>query len=178
MEFMVRRFTVVSERSFETTLRRLVEAIGASDLMEVFRFDASGVLNKARVPSKESTAQDSRIIRLLVGNPVIMKEMARTAPDAAAYAPITILIDERSDGVRLSYDLMSSLIAPYDSPDALAIANDLDAKIIALLENAAVPPNKEAGIDEARDNPNDPIATCGSLAAADMMLMGVFLNEW
>ena len=34
------------------------------------------------------------------GNPIIMKEMARIVPDAAAYAPVTILVDERADGVR------------------------------------------------------------------------------
>ena len=42
-----------------------------------------------------------------------MKEMAKTVPDAAAYAPITILVDERADGVHLSYDSMASLLAPY-----------------------------------------------------------------
>jgi hypothetical protein len=66
-----------------------------------------------------------------------MKEMAKAVPDAAAYAPITILIDERADGVHLSYDSMASLIAPYGSEPALAVARDLDAKIEALLETAA-----------------------------------------
>jgi hypothetical protein len=65
-----------------------------------------------------------------------MKEMAKAVPDAAAYAPITILIDERADGVHLSYDSMASLIAPYGSEPALAVARDLDAKIEALLETA------------------------------------------
>ena len=44
-----------------------------------------------------------------------MKEMAKTVPDAASYAPVTILIDERADGVHLSYDSMASLLAPYGS---------------------------------------------------------------
>jgi hypothetical protein len=30
-----------------------------------------------------------------------MKEMAKTVPDADSYAPITILVDERADGVHL-----------------------------------------------------------------------------
>jgi hypothetical protein len=63
--------------------------------------------------------------------------MARTVPDAAAYAPITILVDERADGVHLSYDSMASLIAPYGSEPALAVARDLDAKIQSLFETAA-----------------------------------------
>jgi hypothetical protein len=58
-------------------------------------------------------------------------------PDAASYAPITILVDERSDGVHLTYDTMESLLAPYGNPSALAVARALDAKIEGLLETAA-----------------------------------------
>jgi len=58
-------------------------------------------------------------------------------PDAAAYAPVTILVDERGDGVHLSYDSMESLIAPYSSRTALLVARDLDAKVESLLEEAA-----------------------------------------
>jgi hypothetical protein len=66
-----------------------------------------------------------------------MKEMARTVPDAASYAPVTILVDERADGVHLSYDSMASFIAPYGSQAALVVARDLDAKVERLLETAA-----------------------------------------
>jgi hypothetical protein len=66
-----------------------------------------------------------------------MKEMAKAVPDAAAYAPVTILVDERASGVHLSYDSMASLLAPYGSPSALAVAADLDAKVERLLEAAA-----------------------------------------
>ena len=66
-----------------------------------------------------------------------MREMVRTVPDAASYAPVTILLDERADGVHLSYDSMAGLIAPYGSQAALAVAKDLDAKIERLLETSA-----------------------------------------
>ena len=99
--------------------------------MEFVRFDAGEVLRKER------GAHGPKILRLVVGNPLIMKEMAKTVPDAASYAPITILVDERADGVHLSYDSMVSLIAPYGSEPALAVASDLDAKIESLLESAA-----------------------------------------
>jgi hypothetical protein len=42
------------------------------------------------------------MIRFVIGNPLIMKEMAKRVPDAGSYAPVTILIDERPDGVHLS----------------------------------------------------------------------------
>lgn len=113
-------------------LEEVVEAaVGASALMEFARFDAGEILRKQRGDG------EPRILRLLVGNPLIMTEMARTVPDAAAYAPITILIHQRADGVHLSYDAMASLLAPYGSEPALAVARDLDAKVEALLETAA-----------------------------------------
>jgi hypothetical protein len=106
-------------------------AIGPSDLMEFVRFDAGEVLRKER------NGHTPKLLRLVVGNPLIMKEMARTVPDAASYAPVTILVDERADGVHLSYDSMASLLAPYGSDAALAVARDLDSKIVGLLEAAA-----------------------------------------
>ena len=159
-EFQVRRVSVVSSRPFEEVVRRLTAtigrpdinafhkalvaattiddleevvqgAIGSSDLMEFIRFDVGEVLRKER------GGQGPEILRLVIGNPIIMKEMTKTVPDAASYAPVTILVDERADGVHLSYDLMASLIAPYGSQAALAVAEDLDAKIKCLLETAA-----------------------------------------
>jgi uncharacterized protein (DUF302 family) len=159
-EVQVRRFSVVSSMPFEEIVRRLTAtigqpdmdtfrraltsaatvaeledivqgAIGSSDLMEFARFDAGEILRK------ELGEQAPRILRLVVGNPIIMKEMVKTAPDAAAYAPVTILVDERADGVHLSYDSMASLIAPYGSRSALVVAGDLDAKVERLLEIAA-----------------------------------------
>jgi uncharacterized protein (DUF302 family) len=160
IELQVRRISVVSTKSFEEVVQRLTAtigrpdvnefhkavhtvktvadlegvvqaAIGSSDLMEFIRFDAGEVLRK------EQGRQESRILRLVVGNPIIMKGMAMTVPEAAAYAPVTILVDERNDGVHLSYDSMASLIAPYGSQEALVVARDLDAKIERLLETAA-----------------------------------------
>jgi len=62
---------------------------------------------------RKETGQDTpRIIRLLIGNPLIMKEMAKHVPDAGSCAPITVLVDERPNGVHLSYDKMTSLLAP------------------------------------------------------------------
>jgi uncharacterized protein (DUF302 family) len=107
------------------------QAIGTSGLMEFIRFDAGEVLRKER------GGRGPMILRLVVGNPLIMKEMAKAIPDAAAYAPVTILVDERADGVHLSYDSMESLLSPYGSQSALAVAGDLDAQVLRMLEEAA-----------------------------------------
>jgi hypothetical protein len=66
-----------------------------------------------------------------------MKEMVRHVPDAGSYAPVTILIDERPDGVHVSYDMMESYLRHYGSPAALAVARNLDTKITALLRECA-----------------------------------------
>jgi hypothetical protein len=156
----VRRISVVSQRPFDEVVRRLTltighpkmnafhnavaaattaaeleavvhGAIGASELMEFVRFDSGDVLRKER------GGQGPSVLRLVVGNPLIMREMATAVPDAASYAPVTILVDERADGVHLSYNSMASLLAPYGREAALIVARDLDTKVERLLETAA-----------------------------------------
>jgi len=154
------RWSVTSAESFETILARmereighpemsvfwqkaasagtLVElegvvndSIGPAGLMEFVRFDHGTILRKA------PGANAAQSLRLVIGNPLIMREMAKHVPDAASYAPVTVLIDERQDGVHLSYDRMASFLAPYGNSEASKVARDLDAKIEALLTRAA-----------------------------------------
>jgi uncharacterized protein (DUF302 family) len=100
-------------------------------IMEFVRFDLGEVLRK------ETGAVTPRILRIVAGNPLIMKEMVKHVPDAGYYAPITILIEERQDGVHISYDRMASYLASYGNSDALKVARDLDAKIQTILTEAA-----------------------------------------
>lgn len=76
-------------------------------------------------------------MRFVIGNPLIMKEVAKHVPDAGSYAPVTVLVDEPADGVHLSYDRMVSLMKPYANAEALEVAKDLDAKVEALLASSA-----------------------------------------
>jgi hypothetical protein len=48
---------------------------------------------------------------------------------------VTVLIDQRPDGVHLSYDEMAGFLAPYGNAGALRIARDLDAKVKRVLES-------------------------------------------
>jgi uncharacterized protein (DUF302 family) len=106
-------------------------ALGPSGFMEFARFDHGGVVHKGK------TGDHSKVFRLVVGNPLIMREMVKHVPDAGSYAPVTILIDERPDGLHISYDRMASFLAPYENPEALKVAKDLDGKVEALLAEAA-----------------------------------------
>jgi uncharacterized protein (DUF302 family) len=159
-EVQVQRVSVVSTQPFDQVVARIDEQIGHPDMaafrksfaaarnegemvkvvepvtrpngiMEFTRFDLGEVLRK------ESGATTPRILRIVAGNPLIMKEMVKHVPDAGSYAPVTILIAERPDGVHISYDRMASYLAPYGNSDALKVARDLDAKIEAVLTAAS-----------------------------------------
>jgi len=122
---------VAASKSYAELERVVHETTGPSGLMEVARFDIGEVLRK------ESGGQSPKILRLVLGNPLIVKQMVARIPDAASYAPVTILIDQRADGVHLSYDTMASVLEAYGSADALNVARDLDRKMMALLTAAA-----------------------------------------
>jgi uncharacterized protein (DUF302 family) len=106
-------------------------ALRSSGFMEFARFDHGGVVHKGE------SGNHPKVFRLVIGNPLIMREMVKYVPDAGSYAPVTILIDERSDGVHLSYDRMASFLASYENAEAMKVARDLDTKVEALLAAAA-----------------------------------------
>src|SRR5271155_3408910 len=157
----VQRFSLTTSRSFEAVVASLKAGVGRLDLaafasaskspgtfdeleevinrdmgkthlMLFLEFDHGAVLRK------ETGLDKPKIVRLVIGNPLVMKEMAKHVPDAGSYAPVTVLVDERDDGVHLSYDRMTSFLSPYENPDALKVARELDSKVERLLNNAAV----------------------------------------
>jgi uncharacterized protein (DUF302 family) len=159
-EVQVQRVSIVTTESFDTVVARIDAAIGHPDmvafwknisaaqneaemkkvidtvtqpngLMEFTRFDHGQVLQK------ENGTVKPRILRIVAGNPLIMKEMVKHVVDAGSYAPVTILIEERQDSVRISYDRMASYLAPYGNSDALKVARELDAKVERILTAAA-----------------------------------------
>lgn len=126
-------FAKVSKSSSDfSELEKLIRRdAGSAGLMLFVELDHGAVLRK------ETGLDQPRIVRLVIGNPLIMKEMAKHVADAGSYAPVTVLIDERDDGVHLSYDRMASLLASYGNADASAVARDLDAKVEKLLRESA-----------------------------------------
>lgn len=159
-ELRVARFSITSARSFNDVVAAVEAAIGHPDmrsfsknladaatfaevekivgeatvpngLMEFTRMDLGAVLRKRNGPKAGQS------LRLIAGNPVTMSAMVQHVPDAGSYAPVTILIDERADGVHLSYDRMASFLATYDNPQALNVARELDSKVEGILIAAA-----------------------------------------
>ena len=156
----IERFSLTSSKPFDRVVAALNAAIGHPDMAEFGRsthearsfaelksavekgLSKAGLmlfvqLDQGAIVQKETGRDTPRIIRLLIGNPLIMKEMAKHVPDAGSYAPVTVLVDDRPDGVHLSYDRMASFLAAYGNRDALQVAKDLDNKVETLLREAA-----------------------------------------
>jgi hypothetical protein len=107
------------------------ESAGAAGLIEFLSLDMGAAL------AKHPNLLQHRLVRIIAGNPVTMASMTGTVPDAGSYAPVTILVAERSDGVHLAYDRISTAIAPYQDTAASAVAADLDDAVLQLLRTAA-----------------------------------------
>jgi uncharacterized protein (DUF302 family) len=122
---------IASTTSYAEMEGEIEKQLGPAGLMEFMRLDMGAYLAKGR-PGKTAKS-----FRLLIGNPLIMRRMAEHVPDTSSYAPVTILIDERADGVHLSYDRMASFLASYQNAVALNVARDLDRKVESLLAAAA-----------------------------------------
>ena len=117
-----------SDAELQNTIEK---GLGRTGLMLFAEFDHGAVVRKG------TGRATPRMIRFVIGNPLIMREMAKHVPDAGSYAPVTVLVDERADGVHLSYDRMASLLAPYQNAAALNVARELGAKVEAMLASAA-----------------------------------------
>ncbi len=159
-EVHVQRVNIVTTEPFDTVVARIDAQIGHPD-MAAFRKSLSAAQNEAEmekvvdpvtqpnglmeftrfdhgeVLQKENGTAKPRILRIVAGNSLIMKEMVKHVVDAGSYAPVTILIEERPDSVRVSYDRMASHLAPYGNSDALKVARELDAKVERILTAAA-----------------------------------------
>ena len=159
-KIVIERFSLVSSKPFDQVVAALDASIGHPDMAEFRRStqEASSFadlkravekglsevglmlfmqLDHGAVLRKETGRDTPRIVRFVIGNPLIMKEMAKHVPDAGSYAPVTVLVDERADGVHLSYDRMVSFLRPYGNAEVLKVAKDLDAKVEALLASSA-----------------------------------------
>jgi len=155
----VERFSLISSKPFDQVVAVLYASIGHPDMAEFGRstneassfaelkravekgLSEAGLmlfmqLDHGAVLRKETGRETPKMIRFVIGNPLIMKEMVKHIPDAGSYAPVTVLVDERADGVHLSYDRMASFLAPYGNRDALEVARNLDKKIEDLLRQA------------------------------------------
>ena len=147
----IERFSLTTSKAFNEVIAGVNAAIGHPDMAEFARstreagsfaelkravekgLSKAGLmlfmqLDHGAVVRRETGRETPKMIRFIIGNPLIMKEMAKHVPDAGSYAPVTVLVDERADGVHLSYDRMASFLASYQNSNAMGVARDLDKK--------------------------------------------------
>jgi hypothetical protein len=82
-DMQVFRRNAAAAKSYEELEDVVHKAVGSSDLMEFTRFDLGEILRKQR----GKAAPTPRSLRLVAGNPLIMKQMVEHVPDAGSYAP-------------------------------------------------------------------------------------------
>lgn len=156
----IERFSLTSSRPFDAVVAALKAGVGRLDLAAFAQASHSAgtfselekvigrdmgktglmlflELDHGAVLRKETGGDKPKMVRLVIGNPLVMKEMVKHVPDAGSYAPITVLVDERSDGVHLSYDRMVSFLRSYGNAKAVKVAQELDSKVEALIASAA-----------------------------------------
>jgi hypothetical protein len=110
--------------TFESVVK---SQLGESDFMLFEEFDYSVWLPLYGVNRK--------VVRLILGNPIIAITLIRHDADAALFAPVELLLRESDvgGGSTIVYDLPSSLIVIGENPSLLQAALALDAKLEALV---------------------------------------------
>jgi uncharacterized protein (DUF302 family) len=100
--------------------------VGPSGFMLFATLDHGGWIPKAGI--------DRKVLRVLIGNPLIAITMIRHDVTAGLFAPVEILVTEE-EGARsaVTYVVPSSLMVVELNPPLLAAARDLDAKLAALV---------------------------------------------
>jgi uncharacterized protein (DUF302 family) len=109
----------------------VAEQAGSSGLLVFLELDLGSVV------ARDPAAHGYRVVRVIAGNPVTMESMVRSSPAAGAYAPVTMLVFEREDGVHLRYDTLISAADGQLSAEARQHAAELDDAVLSLLRAAA-----------------------------------------
>jgi uncharacterized protein (DUF302 family) len=108
--------------------QQLVEPhVGPSGFMLFTLFDHGAWLPRAGIERK--------VLRVILGNPLIAITMLRHDVSAGLFAPVEVLlVDEGGGRSSLTYVKPSSLMVIEDNPPLLSAAQELDAKLAALAE--------------------------------------------
>ena len=112
--FEIERFSLISSRPFETVVSALKANVGRLDLVAFANASKrtgtfaelesvigrnpgkTGLmlfieLDDGAVLRKVTGLDTPKIVRLVIGNPLVMKEMAKHVPDAGSYLPLQFL---------------------------------------------------------------------------------------
>jgi len=155
--FEARRVRVESTRSFEEVLVNLRSLVGTTIIPQ------ASPLEQSSAPTREQFEQaiqqevgesdftlffamdyghwlplfgiQRKVLRWILGNPLIAITMIRHDITASLFAPVELLLveNESGDGSTVIYDLPSSLMVIEPNPALLAAARALDHKLAMLV---------------------------------------------
>ena len=155
--FEARRMRVESARSFEEVLLNLQKVVGKTTIPQ------GSPMAQGSVPTREQFEQaiqqevresdftlffsmdyghwlplfgiQRKVMRWILGNPLIAITMIRHDITASLFAPVELLLveNESGEGSRVIYDLPSSLMVIEPNPPLLAAARVLDHKLAMLV---------------------------------------------
>jgi uncharacterized protein (DUF302 family) len=105
--------------------------VGESGFMLFYEIDHGGWLSRFEV--------NRRVVRWILGNPLIALTMIRHDITAGLFAPVEILVteNESGQGTKITYVRPSSLMVIEENPPLLEAAKALDEKLAALIAEAA-----------------------------------------
>jgi len=107
--------------------REVQSFVGPHGFMLFGSLDHGGWIPKAGI--------DRKVLRLIIGNPLIAITMIRHDVTAGLFAPVELLLTEEDGGTSaLTYVVPSSLMVVEPNPPLLTAALDLDVKLAALAE--------------------------------------------
>lgn len=111
--------------SWESFEREVASHVGPSGFMLFGSFDHGAWLTK--------TGIDRKVLRVVLGNPLIAITMLRHDVTAGLFAPVELLVtEEEKNSAALTYVVPSSLMVVEPNEPLHAAAVDLDAKLAAL----------------------------------------------
>ena len=111
--------------SWDSYEQKVQSYVGPSGFMLFALFNHGGWIAKAGINRK--------VLRVILGNPLIAITMLRHDVTAGLFAPVEVLLADGPDGhSSFTYVKPSSLMVVEPNPELLSAATELDAKLAAL----------------------------------------------
>jgi uncharacterized protein (DUF302 family) len=111
--------------SWQSYQQQVEPCVGPSGFMLFTLFDHGAWIIRAGI--------DRKVLRVILGNPLIAITMLRHDVTAGLFAPVEVLLVDEGEGrSSLTYVKPSSLMVVEDNPELLSAAKELDAKLAAL----------------------------------------------
>ena len=113
--------------SWDSFQQQVEPLVGPSGFMLFHLIDHAAWITKAGI--------DRKVMRVILGNPLVAITMLRHDVSAGLFAPVELLLVEEGEGrSSLTYVKPSSLMVVEPNPELRSAAEELDAKLAALAE--------------------------------------------